>query len=83
MSALYTITGTSLPDLIRTHAASHLARLGRAEDLLVLGLAIERSEGFVEGLEASRTLTPATVETLYMAFESAGAARRLELSIDR
>jgi hypothetical protein len=79
MNPLDTLAVVSLPDLIRTRATGHLERLSCAEDVLVLRLAMERAEGFVEGLEASRALTLATVEALYIAFENVGESRRLEL----
>lgn len=79
MSAIFSLSGISLPDLMRTKLANHLARLGRAADLHALELAQERAEGFIEGMEAARALTPATVEALFVAVEDAAAARRLEL----
>lgn len=80
MSAPNYLDDASLPPLIRTHAASHLARFARAKDLLILGLAVERAEGFVEGVEAARGLTPASIEALFIAVEEAAAARRRELT---
>ncbi|TFW40899.1 hypothetical protein [Pseudomonas fluorescens] len=79
MSAIFSLSGISLPDLVRTKLAIHLARLGCAADLHTLELAQERAEGFIESVEAARALTPATVEALFIAVEDAAAARRLEL----
>lgn len=79
MSIIFSISGISLPDLIRTKLANHLARLNRAVDLQTLDLVRERAEGFVEGVEAARALTPSTIETLFIAVEEAAARRCLEL----
>lgn len=80
MSGVYSLSAISLPDLIRTKLANHLARLARAADLHALELAQERAEGFVEGIEAARALTPATIEALFIAIEEATAARRQGLT---
>jgi hypothetical protein len=80
MSAAFSLSGISLPDLIRTKLANHLARLERVEDVQALELAQERAEGFVEGVEAARVLTPATIEALFVAAEEAAAARRQVLT---
>lgn len=80
MSGAFSLSGVSLPDLIRTQLASHLARLERAEDLHALERAQERAEGFVEGVEAARALTPATIEALFMAVDVAATERRQGLT---
>ena len=46
MSGAFSLNGISLPDLIRTKLAKHLARLERAEDLRALELAQERAQWF-------------------------------------
>ena len=60
---------------------NHLVRLARAKDQLTLSLATERAEGYVEGVESARALTPATVEALYVAVDNAATARQLELEL--
>lgn len=45
-----------------------------------LVMAQERAEGFVEGVEAARALTPATIEGLFVAVEDVAARRRRELA---
>lgn len=80
MSGAFSLSGISLPDLIRTKLANHLARLERVEDLHALELAQERAEGFVEGLEAARSLTPATIEALFIAVDVAASERRQGLT---
>lgn len=80
MSAVFSLKGVMLPDLIRTKLANHLARLEHVEDLRALERAQERAEGFVEGVEAARALTPATVEALFMAVDVVATERRQELT---
>lgn len=80
MSGAFSLSGVSLPDLIRTQLANHLARLERAEDLHALERAQERAEGFVEGVEAARALTPATIEALFIALDVAATERRQGLT---
>ncbi|NWC89975.1 hypothetical protein [Pseudomonas reactans] len=76
MSGAPSLDAISLPDLIRAQVAHHLARLERAEDLHALERAQERAEGFVEGVEAARALTPATIEALFIAVDVAASERR-------
>jgi len=80
MSGVFSLSTVSLPDLIRTKLANHLARLERVEDLHALELAQERAEGFVEGVEAARALTPATIEALFIAVDVAATDRRQVLT---
>lgn len=80
MSGADALSGVSLPDLIRTKLANHLARLERVTDFRTLELAQERAEGFVEGVEAARALTPATIEALFMAIDGAASGRRQVLT---
>lgn len=79
MSTTVYLDDVSLPPLVGVHIANHLARLARASDLLALSLVLERAEGFVEGVEASRALTPAAIEALFVAIDNAGKARLAEL----
>lgn len=80
MSGADALSGVSLPDLIRTKLANHLARIERAEDLHALELAQERAQGFIEGVEAARALTPATIEALFIAVDAAASERRQVLT---
>lgn len=57
--------GIVLPSRVRTHTEKHLARLRRAEHSYDVHKALERAEGFVEGLEVCGALNPHTVEALY------------------
>ncbi|RTY73538.1 hypothetical protein [Pseudomonas veronii] len=79
MSVVFSLNGVSLPDLIRTKLGNHLARLQRVDNLRALELAQERAEGFIEGVEAARALTPVTIEALFMAVDVAATERRQEL----
>lgn len=80
MSDVFSLNGVSLPDLIRVKLANHLARLGRVTDVRALELALERAEGFVEGLQAARALTPVTIEALLIAVDVAATMRREALT---
>lgn len=80
MSVVFSRNGVSMPDLVRTKLANYLARIGRAGDVHTLEMVQERAEGFVEGVEAARALTSATIEGLFIAVEEAAACRRRELT---
>ncbi|MNN56185.1 hypothetical protein D3C76_816660 [compost metagenome] len=80
MSVVFSRNGVSMPDLVRTKLANHLARLGRPADVPAFALAEERAEGFVEGVEAAHALTPASIEGLFIAVEDAAARRRRDLA---
>ena len=79
MSAADQLAGVPLPPLVRDHALKHLERLERAEDAGTVRLALERAEGYAEGLEVILALNPAHVEALYIAFDNTARARLLEL----
>lgn len=80
MSFSQQLDAISLPPGLRTKMQNHLSRLGHAEDLHALELAQARAQGFVEGVETARALTPATIEALYIAVENVAAVRRRELT---
>lgn len=73
------LAGVPLPERVRDHAHKHLARIGRAEDRQGVQLALERAEGYGEGLEIARALNPVDLEALYVAFDNAATARLIEL----
>lgn len=79
MSTTDCLDDVSLPPLIRVQVASHLARIERAADSLALSLVVERAEGFIEGVEAARTVNAATIEALFLAIDTMGNTRRVEL----
>lgn len=80
MNDVEQLDAISQPPGVRTQLDTHLARLARAEDLHTLALARERAEGFVEGIEAARALTPAIIEALFMAVDVAAYERRQGLT---
>lgn len=80
MSGVFSLNGMNLPDSIRAPLAQHLARIERAEDLHALERAQERAEGFVEGVEAARALTAASIEALFIAVDAAATERRQGLT---
>lgn len=80
MSISQKLDAISLPPGLRTKMQNHLSRLSRAEDMHGLQLAQARAEGFVEGVEAARALTPATIEALFIAVEVAAIDRRQVLT---
>ncbi|TKJ79341.1 hypothetical protein PspCFBP13509_11535 [Pseudomonas sp. CFBP13509] len=63
------LSGIVLPTRVRSHTEKHLARLGRAERAYEVHRALERAEGFVEGLDVCGALNPRTVEALYSLFD--------------
>ncbi|MCK3864234.1 hypothetical protein [Pseudomonas sp. B329] len=75
MSASDRLDAIDLPPLIRRAVDQYRARIERAQDLAQLALAQERAGGFVEGVDAARALTPATVETLSISLDDAVTAR--------
>ena len=79
MSITDYLDDVSLPPLIRVQVATYLSRIERAADPLALSLAVERAEGFVEGVEAARALNAATIEALFLAIDTIGNTRRVEM----
>jgi hypothetical protein len=75
MSGADHLAGLSLPSRIRTHTITHLGRIERSENKAGVLFALERAEGFVEGLEVSGALNPATIEALYFAVDGMATAR--------
>lgn len=69
----------SLPPAIRFKAQTYLATLARADDASSLRLAIERAVGFVEGVDAARALTAASIESLFIVIDTVASVRRGEL----
>ncbi|MGO4801030.1 hypothetical protein ACEN2T_17270 [Pseudomonas sp. W22_MBD1_FP4] len=69
------LAAQSLTSRIRTHTITHLGRIERSENKAGVLFALERAEGFVEGLEVSGALNPATIEALYLAVDAIATAR--------
>lgn len=63
----------TLPPSFHSKLAAHVQRVSAAQSEADIRLAVERAEGFVEGLEAARCLTPATIEALFIIIEGSAA----------
>jgi hypothetical protein len=63
---------------MRTQALKLLERIQQACTADELFSAADRAEGFVLGLETVKALNAASLEGLYVAFDNAATARRLE-----
>ena len=75
MSAAEQLAALVLPARVRKHTEHHLARLNRAGYVVDVERALERAEGFVEGLEVAGALNPGTVEALYQLVDDTASAR--------
>ncbi|MDR6918928.1 hypothetical protein J2X66_005833 [Pseudomonas sp. 3296] len=64
--------------MVRTQALKLLERIQQARTADELISAADRAEGFVLGLETVKALNAASLEGLYVAFDNAATARRLE-----
>lgn len=71
--AMRKIENLELPQVLQSKIGGHVRRVTDAQDDSDIRLAVERAEGFVEGLEAARCLNPATIEALFIIVESASA----------
>ena len=63
----------TLPTSLQSKIAALVRRVSAAQSESDIRLAVERAEGFVEGLEAARCLTPATIEALFIIIEGSAA----------
>lgn len=60
----------TLPQSLQSKISSLVRRVADAQGDVDIRMAVERAEGFVEGLEAARCLTDATIEALFIIIES-------------
>jgi hypothetical protein len=60
---------------IEREADKLLAQIARADSMIVAAKAGARAEGFVLGLESARALNEATIDRLYVIFDSATEER--------
>jgi len=67
-----------LPAAVQARAEKLLERIQQAHNPDELQRAADRAEGFVLGIETVKALNPANIEGLYMLFDNAATARRLE-----
>lgn len=70
----------NLPSHIHTQAARLLLAIAMAHNLYDTLQAATRAEGFGLGLETVKALNPASLEGLYIAFDSASQARQADLT---
>ncbi|WP_454863296.1 hypothetical protein [Pseudomonas hormoni] len=68
----------NLPAAIRAQALALLERIQQARTADELFRASDRAEGSVLGIGTVKALNPADIEALYVAFDNAERARRLE-----
>ena len=61
----------TLPQSLQSKIGALVCRVTDAQGDIDIRIAVERAEGFVEGLEAARCLTAATIEALFIIIESA------------
>ena len=66
-----TLEDLELPQLLQSKIGAHVRRVSEAQGDTDIRMAIERTEGFVEWLEAARCLTPVTIEALFIIMERA------------
>ena len=68
--------GVELSPKIEREADKLLAQIALADSMNVAAKAGVRAEGFVLGLESARALSEATIDRLYVIFDSATEERR-------
>ena len=67
--------GVVLNPKIEREAERLLALIARADSMITAAKAGARAEGFVLGLESARALNEATIDQLYVIYDSATEAR--------
>lgn len=67
--------GVALSPKIEREADKLLTQIARADSMIIAAKAGARAEGFVLGLESARALNDATIEKLYVIFDSATEER--------
>jgi hypothetical protein len=81
MSSHDMLASLNLPPAVQAQVLKllmHIAQARTADDLF---RASDRAEGFVLGLETVKALNPASLEGLYVVFDNAATARRLEQAL--
>lgn len=78
MIVIFSLSGVSLPDLIRTKLANHLARAANLHTL-ELELARERAESYIESIEGATCTDPGHLEELFIAVVDVAATERREV----
>lgn len=72
--------GLELSPKIGREAEKLLAQIARADSMIIAAKAGARAEGFVLGLESARALNDATIDRLYVIFDSATEERLRSLA---
>ena len=72
------LAALNLPHAVQAQALKLLGRIPQAHSADELWRASDRAEGFVLGLDTVKALNAASIEGLYVAFDNAATARRLE-----
>lgn len=72
------LTAPNLPHAVRAQALKLLGRIQQVSTADDLFSAADRAEGVFLGLEKAKAMNPASLEALYVAFDNAATARRLE-----
>ena len=67
--------GIVLSPKIEREVDKLLAQIARADSMIIAAKASARAEGFVLGLESARAVNDATIEKLYVIFDSATEER--------
>lgn len=70
--------GLNLPAAVQARASKLLERIQQAHTADELFRASDRAEGFVLGIETVKALNPESIEALYVLYDNAATARRLE-----
>lgn len=65
---------STLPEVLAT-LRRRLTAIEQAADTLLVHLASERAQGFVEALEILKVVKPGEIESLYLLFENTAQAR--------
>lgn len=73
--------GVALSPKIEREADKLLAQIARADSMIIAAKAGARAEGFVLGLESARALNDATIEKLYVIFDTATEHRLRVLAV--
>ena len=72
--------GVELSSKIEREADKLLAQIAQADSMIVAVKAGARAEGFVLGLESARALSEATIDRLYVIFDTATEERLRSLA---
>ena len=72
--------GVELSPEIEREADKLLAHIAQADSMVVAAKAGARAEGFVLGLESARAVSEATIDKIYVIFDSATEERLRELT---